>query len=51
MYTWRLLTEVNYQPGTGEKNAIVLYYIHAKVLYSVLYLRTGGCKLWSICHS
>ena len=30
---YALLTEVNCYPGTGEKNAIVFYYIRAKVLY------------------
>ena len=35
MYAWTLLTEVNCQPGTGEKNAIVFYYIRAKVYYSI----------------
>ena len=33
MHRNALLTEVNCSPGTGEKNAIVFYYIRAKVLY------------------
>ena len=32
-YSHALLTKVNRYPGTGEKNAIVFYYIRAKVLY------------------
>ena len=35
MYTWTLLTEVNCQPGTDEKYAIVFYYICVKVLCSI----------------
>ena len=33
MHRHALLTKVNCYPGTGEKNAIVFYYIRAKILY------------------
>ena len=35
MYAWTLLTEVNCQPGTGEKKATVFYYVCVKVWYSI----------------
>ena len=44
MYAWALLTEVNCYSGTGEKNTILFYYIHAKVhTHNYLHMAAKFC--------
>ena len=51
MYAWTLLTEVNCLPGTGWKNTIVFYYIHAEVFnmyYTCTWLQSFVHLSWVI---